>query len=97
MLIRDNHTQISHIARFEYEHVTEEWIDFIPANYLNATHPDAIFVQKLLIVQHSAEGRLILLGNVLKTITADGIEKQQLTGDDIAQVLKKRFALSVPQ
>ena len=30
-----------------------EWIDFVPANYLNSTHPDAIFVQKLLIVQHA--------------------------------------------
>jgi len=26
----------------------QEWIDFMPANYLNSTHPDAIFAQKLL-------------------------------------------------
>jgi N-hydroxyarylamine O-acetyltransferase len=75
----------------------QEWIDFVPANYLNSTHPDAIFVQKLLIVQHGSEGRLILLGDVLKTVTADGVKKQQLTKDDIAHVLKNRFALPVPQ
>jgi N-hydroxyarylamine O-acetyltransferase len=34
---------------------------------------------------------------VLKIITAEGVEKQQLTEGDIARVLKKRFALSVPQ
>jgi len=30
----------------------QDWIDFVPANYLNSTHPDAIFVQKLLVVLH---------------------------------------------
>lgn len=73
-----------------------EWIDFVPANDLNSTHPDAIFVQKLLIVQHHPEGRVILLGDVLKTVTADGVEKQQLSEDEIAHELKNRFALSVP-
>jgi N-hydroxyarylamine O-acetyltransferase len=34
---------------------------------------------------------------MLKTITAEGVEKQQLTEDDIAHVLKKRFALPAPQ
>ncbi len=74
----------------------QEWIDFVPANDLNSTHPDAIFVQKLLIVQHRPEGRVILLGDVLKTVTADGVEKQQLSEDEIAHELKNRFALSVP-
>lgn len=72
----------------------QEWIDFAPANYLNSTHPDAIFVQKLLVMQHSPEARLILLGDVLKTITANGIKKQQLEKGDIADVLKNRFALT---
>lgn len=54
-------------------------------------------MQKLLIVQHAPEGRLILLGNLLKTITAEGIETQQLMDDGIALALKNRFALPVPQ
>jgi N-hydroxyarylamine O-acetyltransferase len=73
----------------------QEWVDFVPANYLNSAHPEAIFVQKLLIIQHRPEGRLILLGDMLTSITASGIEKQQLTKDDIDDVLKNRFALSV--
>lgn len=80
---------------FDLSH--QEWIDFAPANYLNSTHPDAIFVQKLLVIQHQPEGRAILLGDTLKTITADRVEKQQLTTDNIAHVLEKRFALSVLQ
>lgn len=71
----------------------QEWIDFVPANYLNSTHPDAIFVQKLLVVQHRPEGRLILLGDVLKTITGVGVEKQQLTQDGVNQVLASCFNL----
>lgn len=74
----------------------QEWIDFVPANYLNSSHPDAIFVQKLLIVQHRPEGRLILLGDILQTITANGVEKQQLAADKIAEVLKNHFALAFP-
>ncbi|KHJ67466.1 acetyltransferase [Pantoea rodasii] len=71
----------------------QEWIDFVPANYLNSTHPDAIFVQKLLVVQHRPDGRMILLGDVLKTITGASIEKLQLTPDDVNQVLASRFNL----
>lgn len=85
------------INQYSFDLSPQEWIDFVPANYLNSTHPDAIFVQKLLIVQHSPEGRLILLGNVLKTITAEGVEKQQLTEDEIVHIMKERFALPVLQ
>ncbi|EIW8468680.1 arylamine N-acetyltransferase, partial [Klebsiella pneumoniae] len=35
--------------------------------------------------------------NLLKTITAEGIETQQLMDDGIALALKNRFALPVPQ
>lgn len=72
----------------------QEWIDFAPANYLNSTHPDAIFVQKLLILQHRPEGRVILLGDMLKTVTAKGVEKQQLAENEIDAVLQSRFGLA---
>jgi len=76
---------------FDLSH--QEWIDFAPANYLNSTHPDAIFVQKLLVIQHHPEGRTILLGDMLKTITADGVEKQRLTREKILYDLENRFNL----
>lgn len=80
--------------QYGFDLTPQEWIDFVPANYLNSTHPDAIFVQKRVVVQHSPEGRQILLGDVLKTITANGTETRQLAEDEIRHVLKDRFALT---
>lgn len=80
---------------FDLSH--QEWIDFVPANYLNSTHPDAIFVQKLLVIQHHPEGRSILLGDMLKTTTAGRFQKQPLTKEEIANVLKDLFNLSALQ
>ncbi|MBM7341849.1 arylamine N-acetyltransferase family protein [Pantoea coffeiphila] len=76
--------------QYGFDLTPQEWIDFAPANYLNSTHPDAIFVQKLVIVQHLPEGRVILLGNMLKTVTANGVEKRQLTDDEMSSLLKTR-------
>ncbi|MCF8581648.1 arylamine N-acetyltransferase [Enterobacter ludwigii] len=80
--------------QYGFDLTPQEWIDFVPANYLNSTHPDAIFVQKLVVVQHRPEGREILLGDVLKTITTDGVEIQQLAEGEISRMLKDRFALT---
>lgn len=81
--------------QYGFDLSVQEWVDFIPANYLNSTHPDAIFVQKRVVVQHHPEGRQILLGNMLKTITANGTKTQQLAEEDIAEVLRTHFALTV--
>nr|WP_314427260.1 arylamine N-acetyltransferase [uncultured Erwinia sp.] len=80
--------------QYGFDLTPQEWIDFVPANYLNSTHPDAIFMQKRVIVQHLPEGRAILLGNMLKTVTANGVEKRQLTDDEVADLLKDNFGLS---
>ena len=71
----------------------QEFIDFMPANYLNSTHPDAIFVQKLLLVKHHADGRDILLGNRLKRVHCGRVEVQELSDDDVADVMRERFGL----
>lgn len=71
-----------------------EWIDFAPANYMNSTHPDAIFVQKrLLIIQHQS-GRSILLGNQLKDIQSGIVNKSDIEDDLIEKVLSTHFGLS---
>jgi N-hydroxyarylamine O-acetyltransferase len=72
----------------------QEWIDFAPANYLNSTHPEAIFVQKLLVVRHTPRGRHILLGERLKTIE-DGVSQlRELGAAEVAVVLREVFALA---
>lgn len=68
------------VNQYGFDLSPQEWIDFAPANYMNSTHPDAIFVQKLLIVLHNASGRHILVGDILKIIK-DG-KVTQLMRDD---------------
>jgi N-hydroxyarylamine O-acetyltransferase len=70
-----------------------EWIDFAPANWLNSTHPDAVFTQKPLVVLFTANGRNILFGDSFKQI-ADGITTQRtLEPHEQAAVLAAHFGL----
>lgn len=79
--------------QYMFDEYAHEWIDFAPANYLNSTHPDAIFVQKPLIVLHSPEGRKILFGDVLKVINKGCIEKRTLREGEYESVLMEHFGL----
>jgi N-hydroxyarylamine O-acetyltransferase len=80
--------------QFSFDFSPQEWIDFAPANYMNSTHPDAIFVQKLLVVLHNPNGRTILFGTTLKTITEEKVQKQFIAKENIADVLRTHFGLS---
>jgi N-hydroxyarylamine O-acetyltransferase len=77
------------LSQFGFEPYASEWVDFMPANYLNSTHPDTIFVQKLLVIKHHEQGRDILLGDQLKQIRADGTEVQQLSPEQREDILKR--------
>lgn len=81
--------------QFEFNLSPQEWIDFVPANYLNSTHPDAIFVQKLLVVLHNPQGRNILFGNMLMTIEHGVKNTSTVTQDELASVLSDRFGLVI--
>jgi N-hydroxyarylamine O-acetyltransferase len=76
------------LSQFGFEPYASEWVDFMPANYLNSTHPDTIFVQKLLVIKHHEQGRDILLGDQLKQIRAEGTEVQQLSPQQREDILK---------
>lgn len=71
----------------------QEWIDFTPANYLNSTHPDAIFVQKRVVVLHGESGRSILVGNTLKVVAADAVTETTLDEAEAVAALRERFGL----
>lgn len=47
------------INQYSFDLSPREWIDFEPANHLNSTHPDAIFVQKRLVIIQNLAGRTI--------------------------------------
>lgn len=72
-----------------------EWIDFAPANYLNSTHPDAIFVQKRLVIIQNLAGRTVLLGNSLKTIQNGLVNKIEVEDAQVKGVLETCFDLKV--
>ena len=74
----------------------QEWIDFAPANYLNSTHPEAIFVQKRLVVLHTPQGRKILLGDSLKRIENGVTRQHSVPAEQADRLLVEEFALSLP-
>lgn len=80
--------------QFEFNLSPWEFLDFYPANYMNSTHPDAIFVQKLLVVLHTPTGRHILFGNTLKTIADGVVEKRILSAEQRVDTLKSVFGLT---
>lgn len=79
--------------QFAFDLSPQEWIDFAPVNYLSSTHPDAIFVQKLVVVLHNPKGRASLSGDMLKTVTEGRVEEQTIRAEDKAAILSSRFGL----
>ncbi len=82
--------------QYSFDEWPQEWIDFMPANYLNSTHPDAVFVQKPLIVLHNHAGRKILFGDQLKTVADGRVETRSVARGDYETVLRDDFGLALP-
>ena len=82
------------VNQYEFNLCPQEWIDFAPANYMNSTHPDAVFVQKLLIVKHNPSGREILFGDRLKSVSEGRTEEAMIRPEEIPLLLQERFSLS---
>jgi len=83
--------------QYEFDPYPQEWIDFVPANYLNSTHPDTIFVKKLLVVLHNPTGRNILIGDTLKSVINGVTTKQFVSSENRAAILAGTFGLTEPQ
>lgn len=79
--------------QYAFDLSPQDWIDFAPANHLSSTHPDAIFVQKLVVVLHNPNGRASLSGDMLKTVTGGRIATQTIRQEDIASILSDKFRL----
>ncbi|CAN7676785.1 arylamine N-acetyltransferase [Trinickia sp. LjRoot230] len=85
------------VNQYEFDLSSQEWIDFVPANHLNSTHPDAIFVQHLVVVQQTDEGRKILFDNTFKVIARGRTEQCAIAQDEREAVLLREFGLVMPQ
>ena len=71
----------------------QEWVDFIPANYLNSTHPESLFVQKYMVALHNPVGKTFLVGNTLTNIENENVTKRTLFEHEIDDVLSNTFGL----
>ncbi len=80
--------------QYAFDLSPQEWVDFEPANHLNSTHPDAVFVKSLLVIAHHAQGRHILFGQVLKTVANGQVSKRNLLSSEVGQVLREVFNLT---
>ena len=82
--------------QYGFDLSVQEWVDFAPANYLNSHHPEAIFVQKTVVLRFHDRGRTVLVGDTLKRWIGGRAEVRQIAPADRAAVLAREFALAMP-
>lgn len=70
-----------------------EWIDFLPANWLNSTHPETLFTQHLIVMRQTPEGRVILFDDRLKTVARGATTTRDIVESERAAVLAEVFGL----
>lgn len=85
------------VSQYGFDLYPADWIDFMPANYLNSTHPDTIFVQKYLIIQQHAEGRTMVVGHELKQWQRGHVTVTPVEPAALGSVLKMHFNLQLPE
>lgn len=81
-------------SQFSFDLWPTEWIDFMPANYVNSTHPEALFVRALVVVLFDAEGRSMLVGDTLKTVTRGETRKRTVSPEERDIILADWFGLA---
>lgn len=76
---------------FDLSH--QEWIDFLPANWLNSTHPETLFTQHRIVMRQTPEGRIILFDDRLKTVAHGVTTSRQIDADELPGLLATCFGL----
>ena len=84
------------VNQFGFDIYAMEMIDFSLANYYNSTHPDAVFVQRYLVMQQRPDGRTLLSGNQLKQLRGSEETITEVTPDQLDEVLLQEFNLRRP-
>lgn len=79
--------------QFGFDLQPMEMIDFMPVNYYNSTHPDAVFVQRYLVMLQRADGRTLLSGNQLKQLRGDQEDVSEIAPEKLDEVLWREFGL----
>lgn len=79
--------------QYGFDLAHQEWIDFAPANWLNSTHPDSLFVQKMLVMRQTDAGRIILFDGQLKTLARGATTVRAVAPEETAAILAELFGL----
>ncbi|NHQ61053.1 arylamine N-acetyltransferase [Chlorobium sp. BLA1] len=82
---------------YEFNLSRQEWVDFEPANYLNSTHPDSIFVRSLMVVLQTPSGKEVLNGSSYKSVSEGRSQEREVTQEEIALLLQQKFSLGAAQ
>ncbi len=78
---------------YEFNLSPQEWVDFEPANYLNSTHPDSIFVRTLMVVMQNPSGKDMLVGDRFKSVSEGRTTGWTVRHEDIPEFLQQKFSL----
>jgi N-hydroxyarylamine O-acetyltransferase len=81
---------------YEFNLCEQEFVDFEPANYLNASHPDSIFVQGVIVVLQHPGGKTILSGNRFRYFSEGRVVESIISEDNIPDLLRQKFSLLYP-
>ncbi|PZS23092.1 MAG: acetyltransferase [Acidimicrobiales bacterium] len=84
----------SELYRFTQEH--QHRVDYEVANHYTATHPDSVFVGKMVVMRTQPDAKHRLIGQELTTTRADGTSERQIVGpDELIEVLVEVFGIEL--
>ncbi len=83
------------VNQYGFDLSRQEWVDFAPANYMNSTHPDAIFVKQYVVVLHTEAGRKIFSGDTFKVVEQGRTTKREIAAEERAALLVQQFGLTL--
>jgi N-hydroxyarylamine O-acetyltransferase len=81
------------LNQYAFKTRATEFIDFTPANFMNSTHPDAIFVKAPLIIMFNEVGKKVLFGNSIKYYSNGVVTEKTFEKEAYTAVLKDEFNL----
>jgi len=81
---------------YEFNLCEQEWVDFEPVNWLNATHPESIFVQGLIVVLQHETGKAVLSGDRFRYFSDGRVEDRIVRPEEIPELLRQVFSLDYP-
>ena len=78
---------------YEFNLCPQEWVDFEPANYLNSTHPESIFVKNLMVVLQTETGKKLLTDYYFKIVSEGNTVETRISPEEIPALLHREFLL----